>query len=191
MNRIDNLTIRTTKAIGRLTQLQRRADASTATPSIVRDALEELSAALDQLRAANEHVVEQAAHLAEARHQYGEGRRDYAALFNAMPLACVFTDAAGTILDANPCAARLLNVGRQHLVGKPLLLFFTNRDVLIQTLNSSPDAGFEHVIVVRPRERKPRSVSVRGTRMPDGQRWCWFMEDPPPLAETAAEQNVV
>jgi two-component system cell cycle sensor histidine kinase/response regulator CckA len=187
MDQIETLTIRTTRALGRLAHLQRRADVAPTTPSIVRDALEELSAALEELRASHEHVAEQATQIAAARRQSGEVRRDYAMLFNAMPIACVFTDSAGTIADANSSAARLLNVGRQHLVGKPLILFFTNRDVLIRALDSRTEEAFEHVIVVRPRERKPRTVSVRGTRMPDGQRWCWFMEDCPQPAENAAE----
>ena len=176
MNRIDNLTIRTTRAMGRLAHLQRRAEAPT-TPAIVRDALQELSAVLEELRAAHEHAAEQSTQIAAARRQSAEAWRDYLALFNAMPIACLFTDSAGTIADANPHAARLLNVGRLHLVGKPLLLFFTNRDVLMQALDSSPEEVFERVVVVRPRERRPRNVLVRGTRMLDGQRWCWFLED--------------
>lgn len=186
MNRIDTLTIRTTRAMGRLAHLQRRADAPT-TPSIVREAVQELSAALDELRATHEHVVEQGTQLAAARRQAGEASRDHLALFNAIPMACLYTDSKGTIADANPHAVRLLNVGRQHLVGKPLLLFLTNRDVLIHALDSSAEEGFEQDVVVRPRERKPRQVLLRGTRMSDGQRWCWFMEESTRPRETSAE----
>jgi PAS domain-containing protein len=185
MNRIENLSLRTTKALSRLTALQRRAEATRVTPSVVRDALDELTATLEALRAANETLADQATQMAAARHQYADLRRDYFTIFTAMPVACVLTDGAGSILDANPEAARLLNVGGQHLTGKPLLLFFTDRDLFIQTLGSSSHTDFEHLIVVRPRERKPRQMLVRGTRMGDCERWCWLLIPPPQVVESA------
>ncbi len=185
MNRVENLTLRTTKALGRLASLQRRAD-TTAAPGIVRDALEELSTALEELRVANENLVEQASEIAAARQRNEQGRRDFQALFDAMPTPCVFTDSTGRIVDANPPASRLLNVGRQHLAGKPLFLFFTNRDRLIQALEPPTAEQFEQVSVVRPRERRPREVLVRGVRLPDGERWCWFLDAPQTPPETPA-----
>jgi PAS domain-containing protein len=188
MNSIENLTLRTTKAVGRLTVLQRRAQSAAAT-GIVRDALDELAAALEELRGANENLVDQAKHLAAMRRQHDELRRDYLAIFTAMPVACIFTDGIGSIDDANPHASRLLNVGRQHLIGKPLFLFFMNRDSLIQALTSGSADDFEQLLVLRPRERKARDVLVRGTHFPDQQRWCWFLDPslqaaPPPTNAT-------
>jgi PAS domain-containing protein len=190
MNSLESLTLRTTRAVGRLTALQRRAQAATAS-GIVRDALDELSFVLDGLHAANEKLVEQAKQLETMRHEHDELRRDYLAVLTAMPIACLFTDAVGTIDDANPCASVLLNVGRQHLIGKPLFLFFMSRDSLIQALASGPADDFEQLLVLRPRERKPREVLVRGTRFPDRERWCWFLENsletpPPPRPRVAA-----
>jgi PAS domain-containing protein len=183
MNRLDNLTLRTTTALGRLASLQRRADKS-ATPTIVRDALEELSSALEELRTANEALVDQATEIAASRERDQGWRRDLQMLFANLPLPCVFTDNAGHILDANPEASRLLNVGRQHLVGKALLLFLMERDRLMQALELPPESGqVQQVTVVRPRERRPREVLLKGTRFPDGERWCWFFDRPAAVPE--------
>jgi PAS domain-containing protein len=183
MNSIETLTVRRTRALGRLTTLQRRAQAAAA-PAIVRDALDELADALDELRAANDLLVEQARQIAAVRRQHDELRRDHLAVLTSMPVACVFTDAAGAIDDANPQAAALLNVGRHHLIGKSLFLFFMERDSLIHVLTSGLADDFEQVLVLRPRERKPREVRLCGTRLPDHQRWCCFLdtslESPPP-----------
>jgi PAS domain-containing protein len=184
MNRLDNLTLRTTTALGRLASLQRRADKNAAPPSLVRDALEELNTALEELRAANEALADHASQMAEARERDQSARRELHAVLSALPLACVFTDNTGQILDANPQASRLLNVGRQHLVGKPLFLFFTERDRFLDVLAVPPPAGeFEHASVVRPRERRPRDVQLKGVRLPSGDRWCWFLDQRPAPVE--------
>ena len=189
MNSIENLTIRTTRAVGRLTTLRRRAESASPNPAVLQEALDELAATLDDLRAANDNLADHAAHLTASRDQYDKLRRDYLTLFTALPIACLFTDEVGSIVDANPVAARLLNVGRQHLAGKPLFLFFTNRDRLIQTFTSTFGEEFQQVVVLRPRERRPREVLVRGTRLPDGQRWCWFLEPPPQAAPADAKDE--
>jgi PAS domain-containing protein len=177
MNRLDNLTLRTTTALGRLAMLQRRADKTSSPPSLVRDALEELNTALEELRAANEALAEHASDIAAARERDLGARRELQALLSAMPIACVFTDNTGQIVDANPHASRLLNVGRQHLVGKPLFLFFTERDRFLDALAVPPASGeFEQVSIVRPRERRPREVQLKGVRLPSGDRWCWFLD---------------
>jgi PAS domain-containing protein len=186
MKRVDDLTLRTTRALGRLASLQRRAG-GVGTPGIVRDALDELSAVLEDLRAANEKLVEQASEIAAARQRSERGRRDFQALFDAMSTPCVFTDATGRILDANPPASRLLNVGRQHLAGKPLFLFFTSRDRFLAALEPPAAEQFEKLSIVRPRERRPREVLVRGVRLPDDQRWCWFLDAPPGATASQSE----
>jgi len=178
MDKIDHLTLRTTTALNRLSSLQRRADKTQAMPPLVRDALEELSTALEELRTANENLTEQANEIAGIRRRAEQEREDFQTLFTSMSIPCVFTDRAGRILDANPPASRLLNVGRQHLVAKPLILFFTDRDPLIAALEPPAADQFEQRTVVRPRERRPREVLVRGIRLPDDDRWCWFLENP-------------
>ena len=139
-------------------------------------ALEELSTTLEELRATNEVLIDQATDMGAAIQRSEDTRRDLNCLFSTLPVPCVSTDATGRILDANPHASRLLNVGRQHLAGKPLFLFFTDRDPLLHALESPPLSGeFEQVTVVRPRERRPREILLRGRRLPSGDRWYWYL----------------
>jgi PAS domain-containing protein len=178
MDRLDNLTLRTTTALGRLASLQRRADRTPAAASLVRDAIEELSTVLEELRTANDSLTEQANEIAATRLRTEQGRRDFQTLFTAMSTPCLFTDNNGRILDANPSASRLLNVGRQHLLGKSLVLFFVERDPLVAALEAPAQEEFEKRSVVRPRERRPREILVRGVRLPEHDRWCWLLENP-------------
>jgi PAS domain-containing protein len=156
MDKLANLTLRTTTALGRLNALQRRAHKAPAVPSLVQDALEELSTALEELRTATENLTEQADEIAGIRRRAEQERQDFHALFTSLPIPCLFTDVNGRVLDANPQASRLLNVGRQHLVGKPLILFFTERDRLTAALELPGSEQFELRSILRPRERRPR-----------------------------------
>ena len=184
MNRIDNLTLRTTNALGRLASLQRRANKSVPPPAVVRDALEELNSALEELRVANETLSDQAAEVLRARDLGDESKRDLEKLFASLPIPCLFTERDGRIVDANPEASRLLNVGRQHLAGKPLLLFFMDRDRVMRGLESLADASeYVEATVIRPRERRPREVLVRVVRLVSRERCCWFLDRVPEPAD--------
>ena len=187
MNRIDNLTLRTTNALGRLASLQRRADKAAPPPALVRDALEELNSALEELRVANEALTEQATEVLRARDVGNESKRDLERLFSALPIPCLFTERDGRILDANPEASKLLNVGRQHLTGKPLLLFFMDRDRVMRGLESLPETGeFVEATIIRPRERRAREVLVRVVRLLTRDRCCWFLDRVPAPAEPSS-----
>jgi len=187
MNRLDNLTLRTTTALGRLASLQRRADKMSTSPSLLRDALEELNTALEELRVANETMMDQASEMIPARNRSDDSRRELEAIFSAMPTPCVITGGDGTIVEANPAASALLNVGRQHLAAKSLFLFFMDRQRLIDAVTSPPEGEFRETLVLRPRERRARQVLLRGVRLPDGQRWCWFLESPPEVPRAGSE----
>ena len=185
MNRIDNLTLRTTNALGRLASLQRRADKTGPPAGLVRDALEELNSALEELRVANEALSDQAAEVLRARDNGDESKRDLERLFATLPIPCLFTESDGRILDANPQASQLLNVGRQHLAGKPLLLFFMDRDLVTRGLDSLPETGeFVYATIIRPRERRPREVLVRVVRLLTRDRCCWFLDRVPAPTES-------
>jgi PAS domain-containing protein len=99
-------------------------------------------------------------------------------LFDAMPTACVETDASGVILGANPAAAGLFNTSVKHLTARLLMHFAEDRDQFGQLLRGLSVESGRHrcALVIRPRERAP--VHLRATvvvRSPgDASSWLWF-----------------
>ena len=68
MNTIESLSIRTTAARSRLTELERRVEKTTNGGSVVKPALKELSAAIEELQVANEQLAQHVSELASTRH---------------------------------------------------------------------------------------------------------------------------
>ena len=100
-------------------------------------------------------------------------------LFERVPVACVATDRNGCIVDANPAAAVLLNVGPKRLQGRQLMLFSTDRTAFADVLRRATpgSASVESPMVLRPRERKPVAVRANvAPPLPGGSDvWLWFL----------------
>lgn len=182
MGTIHDLTIRTATAVGRLAELQRRAERVTEKPSgLGRSALQELSAALEELQVANEALETQLSELIERR---GEAERVNAAMnefAQALPVAVLWTDHAGIIEKGNETASHLLNIGKHHLSGKPLMLFITDRNTLFTALRTLCEGegvpAVDVEITLRPRERRPRKMKLSGRRLHHELRCVWFLMD--------------
>ena len=187
MTTIHMLTVRTAAALGRLASLQKRAEKAAATAPVVRTALKELTETLEELQVANEQLHQQVEHgnLLKGRVQDEMARTRE--LIDALPLSCVWTTEDGTILEANPAAADLLNVSAQHLAGRPLMLFTVERPRFQESLTSLNE-GLTSVVelpaVLRPRERRPRPVRLIGRRFEHDQRRCWFILETADAAST-------
>lgn len=179
MNQLHTLTVRTHAALGRLADLERRAEQlNTTSMPMVRPALKELGAALEELQVANDHLIEQLDELGTVRARADHIARRLDEFVQALPLACVWTDQDGTIVEANETAAALLNVARPRLPGKPLMLFLGDRQSFFDALRalSEPDGGAVQLAMqVRPRERRPRPARLTALVMKEDQRWCWFI----------------
>jgi len=81
-------------------------------------------------------------------------RANWERLFDVIPLACVLTDAQGTIIAANRAAALMLNVGAVRLHGQLLMYYVSDRQL-------PPGASVTRVPVrVRPREKAPVEVEM-------------------------------
>jgi PAS domain-containing protein len=190
VNNLLSRTLRTTAARHRLAELERRAARVTAPNGlVVKPALKELNAALEELEAANEELQSQADELTRARARADGVLRRFDEFANALPVACVWTDQRGVILEANEAAADLLNVARQRLPGKLLTLFFEDRQRFFDALGTLTAIGRvdELEMPVRPRERRARRTHVFVRRLEEDGRCCWFLlatADVP--AETAA-----
>jgi PAS domain-containing protein len=181
---LHNLTLRTATAVGRLAELQRRAERLTDKPSpIAKSALAELSTALEELQVANEALQTQLDELNAIRLSVENVQRANDEFAQALPIAALWTDRAGVIEKGNDAASQLLNIGKYHLQGKPLMLFITDRAPLFAALRSLCDApGVPSVdidITVRPRERRPRKMKLCGRRLEHDARCVWFLHDVP------------
>jgi PAS domain-containing protein len=182
MGTLHNLTLRTATAVGRLAELQRRAERLNEKPSAVaRSALQELSTALEELQVANEALAAQLNELNDIR---AENERAHSAMnefAQTLPVAAVWTDHAGVIEKGNEMASQLLNIGKHHLPGKPLMLFVTDRGTLFTALRTLcegenvPSVDVE--ITLRPRERRPRKLKLSGRRLQHDTRCVWFLLD--------------
>jgi PAS domain-containing protein len=185
MGTLHNLTLRTATAVGRLAELQRRADRVADKPSpLAKSALQELSTTIEELQVANEALESQLEELTAARQKAisADGALDEFA--NAIPLAVLWTDQSGLIEKGNENASQLLNIGKHHLQGKPLMLFVTDRAILFGALRSLCEtpgiASIDVDITVRPRERRPRRMKLSGRRLEQDDRCVWFLHELPP-----------
>ncbi len=184
MGTLHNLTLRTATAVGRLAELQRRAERIANKPSpVTRSALQELSTALEELQVANEALQNQLDEMLMVREQAATAQRALDEFANVTPLAILWTDKAGVIEKGNESASELLNIGKHHLQGKPLMLFVTDRTALfsaLRTMYESPGVpSIDVEITVRPRERRPRRMKLSGRRMQYDPRCVWFLHELP------------
>jgi PAS domain-containing protein len=155
---------------------------------VTKAALEELSTALEELQVANEQLQIQIDELAQTRAASSgayQAREEFA---NAVPIPVLWTNAAGVIDRGNDAASQLLNIGRHHLPGKPLMLFVTDRAALFAAVRSLCETGnlpsVDIEITIRPRERRPRKMRLRGCRLEHDERCVWFLHDPAPSIPT-------
>ncbi|HEU4936296.1 MAG TPA: PAS domain-containing protein [Vicinamibacterales bacterium] len=183
MGTLHNLTLRTATAVGRLAELQRRAERVTDKPSpIAKSALAELSTALEELQVANEALQSQLDELNATRGNIETVQRANEEFAQALPIAVVWTDRRGLIEKSNDAASQLLNIGKHHLPGKPLMLFITDRGLFFAALRSLCEAddvpAVDIDITVRPRERRPRRMKLCGRRLQhDDARCVWFLHE--------------
>jgi PAS domain-containing protein len=182
MDTLQILTLKTATAMGRLADLQRRADhAPEKAAPVIKPALRELTVAIEELQVANEHLQAQVDELAALRWSALDLQRRLDEFADAVPTACVWTDVAGVIAEGNDAACALLNISKQRLAGKPLMLFVSDRESLfgaLQRLRDGSITAVETELMVRPRERRPRRLRVIGRRLEHDLRCVWFLQQP-------------
>jgi PAS domain-containing protein len=109
-------------------------------------------------------------------------------LLEQMPMACVATDEASLIQNANQPAAELFNISPKHLRGRLFLHFSADRAAFGQLLQNLPlDGGrVEASVPVRPRERGPFTLHalIVPETSADRTSWLWFLK--PELAFSGA-----
>lgn len=108
-------------------------------------ALQQLNLVLEELHTAYEELDQQNQVLLDYHHTLELERQRYQDLFNLAPDGYLVTNSKGIIQDANVAIAAMLQVQQDYLVGKPLLVFFPERDhglmhTALDNLNPEPRA---------------------------------------------------
>lgn len=93
-------------------------------------ALEDLQIIYEQMQTNLEVFEVTREGLLQQNQQLIEGYRHYCDLFQLCPIAYLFTNAYGLILEANQAIAQLLNVPQRYLIGKPLILYVVEEERL-------------------------------------------------------------
>ncbi|NEQ26233.1 MAG: PAS domain-containing protein [Microcoleus sp. SIO2G3] len=106
----------------RLVNLYQGIDTSSSLPL---SALSELGIASERLEVAAKMLYQQNQKLLLADQIVEAERQRYQELLEFIPDACLLTDAAGRIQEANQAAARLLNCQQSFLIGRSLNAFVT------------------------------------------------------------------
>jgi PAS domain-containing protein len=185
MNTIENLTVRTNAARGRLTELERRMEKSTVSGPGIKPALKELSTAIEELQVANEQLSLHVTELAATRHEAAVQTARQDEFINLLPLPCIWTDERGTVEEANEATAALLNVAARRLTGKPLSLFLADRSAFfdaISVLKSDASQVVDIAVQVRPRERRPHLMRATGHKLRHDSRLCWILTGAAPAS---------
>jgi PAS domain-containing protein len=173
------LVARAAAAQKRLALLESRVDVgSKPSADMLRTALRELEEVLEELRVATEQLHAASDDLMAARRDAVAHAERYRELHEGLPVPCILTDPEATVDEANGHAAALLNVARPYLQGKSLLLFMPDRDQYFRMLERvRAEGAATDRAILRPRDRKPRAVSVGVTALSSQARWCWVFSD--------------
>lgn len=139
--------------------------------AVISDALETCETLLQDLAGAQLQVERTQA---ELRAEMG-AHQD---LLRRMPIACVTTDADGTIVEANESAAMLLKVSIRRLNGRQFADFIQDHDAFVKVSRCAlVETAVTAALVVRPRDSAPREVEVTilPARQQSPSEWLWFL----------------
>jgi len=173
----------------RLSSFERRlqhapGDASRVAPECVR----ELEMAVARLEAAHEQLRQRDIELRQLRSLIDSAEQRFGALASLVDAGYLLTDLTGLIQEANPVAARMLNISRKSLPGRPFVLFIASGRVeLMARLNALAEAGAPTDLDLRLRPRERQMVSVRtricpvrdGSAKSIGLQWLLTPESSP------------
>jgi sigma-B regulation protein RsbU (phosphoserine phosphatase) len=133
-------------------------------------ALEELQVAYEELQVADEELHQQISELEESHKATETLYARYQNLFEFAPDGYVVTDPLGMIQEANPVAARLLNIRPEYLAGKPLRLFLpemqTEFDQWLKRLRHDSQGDQKREVRLHPRNRKPIYAEISAASNP-------------------------
>ncbi|WP_404786117.1 putative bifunctional diguanylate cyclase/phosphodiesterase [Altericista sp. CCNU0014] len=160
-------------------------DSSLASQELQDESITKLSVALEELHVATEEIHAQNAELAIARQSLEIERLRYLELFEFAPDGYLVTTPLGVILEANCAAEKLFNLRREHLLGKPLIVFVSELDrahfhtQLNQLAVSQVITDWEVSLRTRENNLFPSSISISTMEDLEG-KWVglrWLIRD--------------
>ena len=143
--------------------------------SELEESVEELAACLEELRVAEEELYEKDQSLAEASADLRNEHRRYRDLFEFSPDGYLVTDSKGVVREANLIAAKMLQVRRDRLLGKPIVIFLPQgvHDHLLDQFRSVGDLDSSRVhkvqTKVHPRRGVPFYASITSSVIHDAK----------------------
>jgi PAS domain S-box-containing protein len=150
----------------RLSALERKAEQPQSdTARLLGECVRELKSTFDFLEAAGERlrVAELERKKSHEAVRYEQDR--FRAVVELLHDAFVVTDLAGTVVESNAAAGRLLNLSTRALSGRPLHMFLNGERVeFLNFVRSLPDTAsdpLERELRLRPRERHFVKVVAR------------------------------
>nr|WP_290226168.1 ATP-binding protein [Trichocoleus desertorum] len=134
---------------------------------------EQLLTALEELQVAEEELQQQNEALQISRNLLDEERRRYQELFEFAPDSYIVTDANGQIQEANQAAIALLNLPKEFLIGKPLVIFvdeLERRSFRFKLLQLRQEYGPQELEMrLQPRKAPSLDMSVTVALVRDSQ----------------------
>ena len=138
---------------------------STLSKERLTEAIADFSFVLEELHVAAEELNAQNEELFVTRQAVEQERQHYQELFEFAPDGYLVTNAQGVIQKANHAAQNLLNLRRDFMIGKPLILFVAQADRLTfhqtfssETLHSGRFKQWE--LTIQPREGEPFPAAI-------------------------------
>jgi PAS domain S-box-containing protein len=128
MSELHNLSRQLQLAQDRLHQIQQQATASAEQNPLLTEAVSTFSSSLAALQVTLEELRPQNEKKITMRQALEEERQRYQNLFDFAPDPYLLTNERGVILVVNGAAESLLNVRRDFLVGKPVMIFLAAAD---------------------------------------------------------------
>jgi PAS domain S-box-containing protein len=153
---------------------------------VLATAMEGLSTALEELQVTEEELRMQYEELLMTRHALEEERVRYQSLFEFAPDAYIVTNRSGNIEEANRAAAQLLNIRQDHLLSKPLNIYFAPKDrrKFHDRLSEMAEAGEgtqEWEAMLQPRKSAPiyAAITITAVRSRTGDvvAFRWMLRD--------------
>jgi PAS domain S-box-containing protein len=175
--RADELAEMITAAESRIAKLDAATQEAPQDATVLRAAFEELRVHQEELAVANEQLRAQLDELGAATRRIQTERDRHRKLFELTPDAFFVTDHAGAIRDLNGAAAKMLEIEKRFVLGKPLGVLVDAADarLLRETLSALRLEPSVHVeLRFKRRGGEPEWHTVKAVRMDDDSAFLWF-----------------
>jgi PAS domain S-box-containing protein len=140
------------------------------------EAAEELSICIEELRVSEEELLERDLRIVETTTHLQLEHKRYRDLFEFSPDGYIITNLAAVIQEANAIAAKMLNVRRELLVGKPLIVFVEKNscDAAIRHIQQMSNRHSANVVrwqaEIKPRRKEVFVASITSSVIQDASR---------------------